>query len=1225
MAASTFSKAVHHNARSHKPWERPEDGSQDHIDTLSFGADDAAITPTAAPVGNGLLAPPPGDQHTSVAHEIAHVALRHSPPAPHMAGVTELTGNGDAPVGTEKTIEVQNGAVQPSFHEHAAPAIGLTQTPAPQADGIGGPTESIDEDNLIDLFDHLYRDSDDWGGGATVSVRFPQSYGQIPEHFRNLDDGPNYWGNHRFFDETQQAHTWQALETWSDVANITFVPVEPGEEADIYFYAMEFNNTWGGVSTGVDHDHGSRIALNTFLGTIPDLQPGSAGFNTLVHEIGHSLGLTHPGDYNATDEEFPTYDDDAEYIQDTSMYSVMSYFDGAETGYAGDGDWLPEYIATPRTHDMFVIQSLYGINFDARNTDSTYGYNAEDVGVQYDFTNFGGANQWDIPQLTIWDGGGVDTLDLSGDDSGVTLDLRPGAFSSTHGMTNNISLAYVPGWTPDEFAGYIENAIGGSGDDIITGNERDNLLEGGDGNDHLYGLGGDDILHGDAGNDWMEGGLGRDTFEGGEGYDTVDFTYSAGDWTVNLSGLIDDPDGIGIMGTASAGGASESIIDVEDVTMGSGNDHVTGSSTRNELSGNDGNDTLIGLGGIDTLYGGEGDDVIDGGNDADRIYGEAGNDVLLGGADNDDIYAGIGADLIDGGDGNDSIWGQDGDDAINGGNGTDTISGGDGNDSINGAGGSDTISGNDGDDTIDGGAGTDTISGGAGADTIDGGADNDTITGGDGDDTISGNGGVDNLDGGNGSDYVDYTFSTVSWNVDLTAETASSTFGVIPESVRNFEGARMGSGNDVVRGTSGTNNIYGGAGGDELRGLAGNDWLYGEANDDVLNGGSGDDFILGGSGNDTASYADDIAGVLVDLNVVGIQNTFGSGNDLLESIEHLIGSAHSDFLFGNSLGNQLTGGNGDDQMFGRDGADILTGGGGNDNLYGGLGNDVLSGGTGTDWANYSLEAAGVHIDLTTENAQNTLGAGFDTLISIENVIGTASGDLLNGNSGVNRLEAGGGNDVVNGGAGNDELFGGSGSDTLNGGTGNDALDGGSGTDWALYTTGLASGVTIDLYVANQVTGGAGNDTFTSIENVWASTFADSLTGNDVANELRGEGGNDWLWGNGGNDIVNGGSGDDAVAGGAGADDVIGGTGNDHLWGGTNADDFMFDDSWGNDWIWDFQVGSDKIDLSDVAGLNNINQLSVQNTNNGVQYSFNGQSILLVGLSSWQVATTDFIL
>lgn len=116
-----------------------------------------------------------------------------------------------------------------------------------------------------------------------------------------------------------------------------------------------------------------------------------------------------------------------------------------------------------------------------------------------------------------------------------------------------------------------------------------------------------------------------------------------------------------------------------------------------------------------------------------------------------------------------------------------------------------------------------------------------------------------------------------------------------------------------------------------------------------------------------------------------------------------------------------------------------------------------------------------------------------------------------------------------------------------------------------------------------------------------------------------------MWGNGGNDVVNGGSGDDAIAGGAGADDMIGGSGNDHIWGGTNADDFIFSDGWGNDWIWDFQPGSDRIDLSGVSGLNSLNQIDVANTQNGALYSYNGQSILLVGVSALSVHVEDFII
>ena len=467
------------------------------------------------------------------------------------------------------------------------------------------------------------------------------------------------------------------------------------------------------------------------------------------------------------------------------------------------------WLVTPRTHDMYVVQYLYGVNWDTREGNTTYGYNADGVSAVFDFTNYGGAGEPDYPQLTIWDGGGVDWLDLSGDGSGVTLDLRPGAFSSTHGMTYNISLAYVPAGAPDEFAGYIENAHGGSGDDVITGNERDNVLRGGGGEDFLYGLDGDDELHGDGGNDWLVGGFGVDSFDGGAGVDTVDYTYSNGNWTVGLANLLDDPDDIGILGSASTGGDDEEIRDVENVTMGSGNDHVTGSSRANTLSGNDGNDTLEGRSGDDILYGGEGDDTLDGGNDADRLYGEAGNDTLIGGAGIDQLFGGIGRDTMDGGDGNDVIHGQDGNDTIDGGDGNDHIWGEDGNDTIKGGGG------------------------------------NDTIAGGDGDDTISGGLGFDDLDGGDGNDIVDFTFSDSDWTVSLTFETARLVDGgfiFVNESVRNFESARMGGGDDYVRGTAVSNSLYGGTGGDELFGLAGNDRLEGEGGDDVLNGGAGDDF-----------------------------------------------------------------------------------------------------------------------------------------------------------------------------------------------------------------------------------------------------------------------------------------------------------------------------------------------------------------------------------------------
>ena len=100
MAASNFSKAALNNARSHKPWERAENDARDDIETLQFDFDDAAAF-TASAVGSQLSAAAPDVQHTSVAHEITHVALRHSPPTPDTTGVTTLTSNAHAPAARE--------------------------------------------------------------------------------------------------------------------------------------------------------------------------------------------------------------------------------------------------------------------------------------------------------------------------------------------------------------------------------------------------------------------------------------------------------------------------------------------------------------------------------------------------------------------------------------------------------------------------------------------------------------------------------------------------------------------------------------------------------------------------------------------------------------------------------------------------------------------------------------------------------------------------------------------------------------------------------------------------------------------------------------------------------------------------------------------------------------------------------------------------------------------
>jgi Ca2+-binding RTX toxin-like protein len=187
-------------------------------------------------------------------------------------------------------------------------------------------------------------------------------------------------------------------------------------------------------------------------------------------------------------------------------------------------------------------------------------------------------------------------------------------------------------------------------------------------------------------------------------------------------------------------------------------------------------------------------------------------------------------------------------------------------------------------------------------------------------------------------------------------------------------------------------------------------------------------------------------------------------------------------------------------MQGSDGQDVLQGGAGDDGLYGGA---------GTDMASYAAAIAGVTVSLVPSGAQDTHGAGNDTLIDIEGLIGSSYADTLTGDDSANSLSGGAGNDL------------------LVGGLGDDRLDGGAGIDTVGYET-AAAGVTADL-AAGIATGGAGSDTLVLIENLTGSAFADTLTGNGFANILTGSAGDDVLDGGLGNDMLIGGDGIDTAS------------------------------------------------------------------------------------------------
>lgn len=343
---------------------------------------------------------------------------------------------------------------------------------------------------------------------------------------------------------------------------------------------------------------------------------------------------------------------------------------------------------------------------------------------------------------------------------------------------------------------------------------------------------------------------------------------------------------------------------------------------------------------------------------------------------------------------------------------------------------------------------------------------------------------------------------------------------------------------DTLYGFEGDDILSGGGADDVIAGHAGADTLNGDAGDDWLIGGLGDDVVNGGAGIDWASYEDATSSVTVDLLVTTAQNTGGAGLDRLIAIENLYGSLHDDLLKGNNVANILNGGMADDALFGRGGNDFLYGGEGYDWLEGGLGNDLIDGGSGEDWAAYEEATKGVTVNLGIVGAQNTIGAGIDTLVDIERLYGSAFSD---------KLTASANGDGLYGGVGDDLLTGGAGDDVIHGGLGNDKMDGGAGIDTLTFDGG-AQGVFVDLARA-AITGGAwdtgaGLDSFVNFENVVGTDHSDWLAGNDAANILSGGAGDDFLSSRGSGDTLDGGAGDDHLTGTVGANKYIGGEGSD---------------------------------------------------------------------------------
>ncbi|MGB3930339.1 MAG: calcium-binding protein, partial [Sphingobium sp.] len=281
---------------------------------------------------------------------------------------------------------------------------------------------------------------------------------------------------------------------------------------------------------------------------------------------------------------------------------------------------------------------------------------------------------------------------------------------------------------------------------------------------------------------------------------------------------------------------------------------------------------------------------------------------------------------------------------------------------------------------------------------------------------------------------------------------------------------------------------------------ANHDSFVGLGGDDRFIAGAGYDIYSGGAGFDTVGFTRFKTGAVVDLQRGG---TVESGNlkISLASIEHVEGSRFADQIYGSGAAERLVGGRGDDQLFGIDGDDRLFGGLGNDRVEGGAGRDYLDGGDGIDSLSYEHAAAGVVVSLAITGAQNTRGAGVDSVAGFENIRGSAFDDRLTGDDGANVISGLDGADVMIGLGGNDAYYVDNAGDRVV-----EKAGGGYDTVFAAVDYQLVGDVE-----ALTLTGRSHNDaTGNALDNV--------LTGNSGHNRLNGGAGADRMIGKGGNDI-----------------------------------------------------------------------------------------------------------
>lgn len=491
-----------------------------------------------------------------------------------------------------------------------------------------------------------------------ISYSFTTSASDYPDYAS--DEYPSQ--NFKALSALQQTAAKQALAAWANVADISFSQTT-GAAGTIRF------GTTSGASTSLAYmpgslGYGGDVWFGNSNGSSPDNPVvGSYDYSTFMHEIGHALGLKHPHEDG----------DIADSSIDCLAYTVMSYrsYPGAAlTGYTVyDGS----YPSTIMMDDIAAIQYIYGANYKYNSGNTVYKFSP----TQSKYFE------------TIWDGGGVDTYDLSAYTTNLKIDLRPGYWSlfdsrQLADLGNNMkaegNLANALQYQNNE-ASLIENAIGGTGNDLLQGNQADNTLDAGAGNDTLVGAAGNDTLIGGAGADSMDGGDDSDQLWGGTGNDTMlggsgsnGFWWGIGDGTdmviqatgntqdallfynVATSAYTAEKSGNDLVFTTAKG----DLLTVKDwYSMSAAARLQNWVFEGTDFVWNDGKNATVNLAdacytmaavhkavaydaGNNTLLGSSGNDTLSGGAYSNQLWGGAGDDVLLGGSGSNAFWWGSG-------------------------------------------------------------------------------------------------------------------------------------------------------------------------------------------------------------------------------------------------------------------------------------------------------------------------------------------------------------------------------------------------------------------------------------------------------------------------------------------------------------------------------------------------------------------------------------------------------